>query len=225
MSDCLAARFGAQTMSRTDPVETLVRTILSQNTTNVNRDRAYTSLLTQFLSLDRIADAEEAEVAEAIRVGGLHQQKARSIVTALRRIREKQGDLDLSFLDDLDLESSLEWLLALPGVGRKTAGIVLLFSFRKPYFPIDTHIGRVLTRVGLIRGREEPHRRMNAVLPADPELMATLHLLLIHLGRTICHPRRPNCPICPIRARCSYAKTGDQGAASSHPGGGGIDRR
>ena len=99
----------------------------------------------------------------------------------------------------------MAWLLASPGVGKKTAGIVMLFSFGRPYFPVDTHIRRVLTRVGLVEPSGDPHDQANAVLPPDAPLMAALHLQIIRLGREICHPRRPECSRCPIRDECAWA--------------------
>ena len=98
------------------------------------------------------------------------------------------------------------WLLASSGVGKKTAGIVVLFSFGKPYFPVDTHIRRVLTRLGFVEPQEDPHDRMNAMLPKDPQFMATLHLYLIQLGREVCRPRRPDCLHCPLNDGCKWAK-------------------
>ncbi|MGB2983937.1 MAG: endonuclease III [Candidatus Bipolaricaulia bacterium] len=187
-------------------METLVLTILSQNTTDTNRDRAYASLIDRFRTVEAIAEAEEGEIADAIRGGGLQQQKAHAIRESLRHIESEQGRMSLAFLESLKLEDALAWLLALPGVGRKTAGIVLLLSFGKPYFPVDTHIRRILTRVGWIRGREEPHRRVNSILGKDPELMADLHLQLIRLGRALCSPRNPLCGECPIRERCRHGR-------------------
>jgi len=198
----LANRFGPSRPESRTPVEELVLTILSQNTTDANRDRAFASLLDRFGTLAAVAEADEPEIAEAIRIGGLQQQKARAIREALRRLGAERGELDLGFLDDLSVEDALKWLLDLPGVGLKTAGIVLLFSFGKPYFPIDTHIRRVLARVGWIRGGEEPHRRVNSILDPEPALMADLHLHLIRLGRSLCHPRNPECDECPILERC-----------------------
>jgi endonuclease-3 len=206
MVDRLTERFGAPTERPQDPVETLVLTILSQNTTDVNRDRAFASLRARFPTLSEIADARESQIADAIRVGGLQQGKARAIREALRRIRAERGRFDLEFLRELDVDVALSWLLDLDGVGRKTAGIVLLFAFGKAYFPVDTHIRRVLTRVGWIRGKEEPHRRVNGILPKDPDMMASLHLLLIRLGRSVCRPRDPLCRECPIRERCSHGR-------------------
>jgi len=202
----LTERFGPMLEPERSPVETLVLTILSQNTTDTNRDRAYAALLDRFGTLEDVSNATEAEIAEAIRAGGLQQQKAHSIHESLRRIQEQRGRLDLAFLREMELGTALRWLLELPGVGSKTAGIVLLFSFGRPYFPIDTHIRRILKRVGWVRGNEEPHRRVNALLDADAGLMSELHLQLIRLGRTLCKPRKPRCGECPIRARCRHGR-------------------
>lgn len=204
MADRLAECFGEPCVDPGDPVETLVLTILSQNTNDANRDRAYAALLDEFASLANVADAELNRIANTIRIGGLHHQKARSIRGTLRRILEERGELDLSFIDALGLDAAMAWLSAFPGVGKKTAGIVLLFAFGKPYFPVDTHVRRVLTRFGLIAPGDDPHDRANAILPPDPELMRRLHLLLIQLGRTVCRARDPNCTDCPIRRHCRH---------------------
>jgi len=201
----LSACYGGIGLPKRDPVETLIKTILSQNTNDDNRDRAYRSLLNRFGGLAAVKEAKVGRIAEAIRVGGLHRQKALRIKQVLQRIEQEQGSLDLSFLNGLSLDEAMTWLLASPGVGKKTAGIVMLFSFGKPYFPIDTHIRRVLTRVGLAEPKKDPHDRLNAILPKDPTFMATLHLHLIRLGREICHPRRPDCSACPLRDGCEWA--------------------
>jgi len=188
----LSARYGEISLQRTDPLETLIKTILSQNTNDSNRERAYRSLRRRFGSLTAIKDAEVKEIAEAIRVGGLHRQKALRIKQVLQRVEQETGSLDLAHLGGLSLDEGMAWLLASPGVGKKTAGIVMLFSFGKPYFPVDTHIRRVLTRVGLTEPKQDSHERLNAMLPQDPTFMATLHLYLIQLGREVCRPRCPD---------------------------------
>jgi endonuclease-3 len=188
------------------PIGNLVLTILSQNTNDVNRDRAFASLMDRFGSMTAVRDAPTEEVSRAIQIGGLHQQKAERIQRVLKRITEERGELDLGFLGDMPLSEAMAWLLESPGVGNKTAGIVMLFSFGKPYFPVDTHIRRVFTRLGVVRTREDPHRRMNAVLPPDADVMATLHLHAIRLGRELCHPRGPECRSCPLTANCTWYK-------------------
>ena len=205
LSNRLTDRFGAPDVVRPDPVESLVLTILSQNTNDTNRDRAYASLLDRFGTLDAVRTARTDAIGRAIRIGGLHRQKSARIRLVLNRIYRERGRLDLSFLGELELDAAIDWLLGSPGIGKKTAGIVMLFSFGKPYFPVDTHIRRVLTRVGLIDENGDPHEQANALLPQDPTLMSTLHLLIIRLGREICRPRSPDCPNCPIRAQCAWA--------------------
>jgi len=202
----LSARYGEISFQRTDPLETLIKTILSQNTNDGNRDRAYQSLRRRLRSLTAIKDAKVEEIAEAIRVGGLHRQKALRIKQVLQRVEQEMGSLNLSCLGELSLDEAMAWLLASPGVGKKTAGIVVLFSFGKPYFPVDTHIRRVLTRLGFVKPQEDPHDRMNAMLPKDPQFMAALHLYLIQLGREVCRPRRPDCLHCPLNSGCKWAK-------------------
>ncbi len=194
--------YGKIEVGRRDPVEELIATILSQNTNDTNRDRAYASLMKRFGTLAAVKDASPDEIAAAIRVGGLHRLKGARIKQVLERIAAEQGNLDLSCLKDLALEEALNWLLSFPGVGRKTAGIVLLFSFDKPYFPVDTHIARVTRRLGLVGPKEDPHVRMNAILPKDPGFMRQFHLHLIRLGRDLCHPRRPECGRCPLTGLC-----------------------
>jgi endonuclease-3 len=206
IAERLRTRYGEISISPYEPVETLVRTILSQNTNDVNRDRAYRMLFDCFRSLEGVKDAPTEEIAQAIHIGGLHRQKAVRIKQVLKRIEKEQGTLDLSFLGMLSLEEALAWLLASPGVGKKTAGIVLLFSFGRPYFPVDTHIRRILVRVGVVEPTEDPHDRMNGMLPPDAEFMRALHLHLIRLGREICHPRHPVCVTCPLRKKCAWVK-------------------
>ncbi len=201
--------YGEASCGDQDPLETLVATILSQNTTDTNSGRAYASLLARFGTLDRVRTAPVAKIARAIRIGGLYQAKARAIKQVLRRILCERARLDLSFLADLSLEEGRAWLLASPGVGDKTAGIVLLFSLGKPYFPVDTHVRRVAARLGVITGKGDPHREMNALLPKDPALMANLHVHLVAHGRKVCHSRGPECERCVLASRCRFAQATD----------------
>ena len=200
--------YGEVEITSADPLQELITTILSQNTNDTNRDRAYRSLITRFGSFEAVKDAPAGEIAEAIRIGGLHNQKSLRIKNVLTRIMQERGTLDISFLADLTLDQAMDWLLSFPGVGRKTAGIVMLFSFDKPYFPVDTHIKRVTSRLGLIGTKDDPHKRMNALLPPDPALMRRLHLQLIRLGREVCHPRNPQCTECPLSNHCQTRLAG-----------------
>jgi endonuclease III len=200
----LTEHFGAPDIEILDPIENLILTILSQNTNDINRDRAFASLMETFATFDQIRLASLDEIAAAIQVGGLQQQKSRSIRQTLERIMNERGCLELAFLADLSLFDALKWLTALPGVGPKTAGIVLLFSFDRPYFPADTHIRRIMSRMGLVPERGDPHSRLNKLLPAAPLLMQRLHLLTIRLGRELCHPRNPECNKCCLRPHCLW---------------------
>jgi len=202
----LRALYGEVDLARQEPLETLVATILSQNTTDTNSGRAYASLLERFETLERVRKAPVEAIEEAIRIGGLQHEKALAIKGVLERIVRERRTLDLSFLETLALGEARAWLLASPGVGDKTAGIVLLFAFGKPYFPADTHVRRVTVRLGLVGPKEDLHRRLNALLPKDPDFMASLHLHLVRHGRETCHARAPDCGGCVLCARCAWRK-------------------
>ncbi|MCI2429365.1 endonuclease III [Candidatus Acetothermia bacterium] len=193
-----------QWASHGDPLDILILTILSQNTNDQNRDRAYESLKKRFSTYESIVRAPTERVAEAIRVGGLHQQKARRIQEVLRRIKEERGGYTLSYLKDLSTEEAVRELLKFDGVGKKTAGVVLTFSLNKPYFPVDTHIDRITHRLGLVKKIEDPHDVMNKLVP--DRLKYQLHLHLIWHGRQTCKARKPLCDRCVIADLCPYPK-------------------
>jgi endonuclease III len=190
------------------PVDELVSTILSQNTNDNNRDRAFNALRAVFLTWELVRDAPVEEVISAIRPAGLANQKGPRIQQVLREITEERGSLDLLFLNDLPLEEARGWLMKFKGVGPKTAAIVLCFSLGRPAFPVDTHIYRVTGRLGLRPEKmtvEDAHPFLESVFP--PETYYAAHLNIIRLGREICIARKPNCPVCPVRKLCDYAKT------------------
>ncbi len=187
------------------PIDQLVSTILSQNTNDKNRDRAFNALRRCFSTWEAVRDADVKEIIQAIRPAGLANQKGPRIQNSLRRITELRGELNLDFLADLPIEESRQWLMDFEGVGPKTAAIVLLFSFGRPSFPVDTHIYRVTGRVGLLPQKmsaEQAHQYLSQLLPAETFYAA--HLNLIRLGREICHPRRPECQRCPVADLCAY---------------------
>ena len=187
------------------PLDELVSTILSQNTNDANRDRAFTALRNRFPTWQEVRDAEEQEVIEAIRPAGLANQKGPRIQAVLREITSQRGQLDLEFLADWPTEKVLEWLQQFKGVGPKTAAIVAQFSLNKPAFPVDTHIYRVTGRLGLRPARmsvEQAHLHLAGLF--SPEGYYAAHLNLIRLGREICKPSRPDCPHCPIKEYCDY---------------------
>ena len=184
-----------------EPVAELVRTILSQNTNDTNRDVAFERLRERFPAWEQVRDAPLDEVEEAIRPGGLAPQKAPRIQAALG---ELDDSLDLSWLREAPREEALDFLVSLPGVGRKTAACVLIFSFGRPEIPVDTHVYRVGGRLGLFSPRasfEHAHDEMVAI--TDPADAYELHINLIRHGRAVCRPR-PRCDDCALRRMCPY---------------------
>lgn len=187
------------------PIDELVSTILSQNTNDTNRDRAFESLRDKFSTWEEVRDADPNKVIEAIRTAGLANQKGPRIQNILKEITDQRGSLDLSFLSDMSTEDAREWLLQFKGVGPKTAAIVLQFSLGKPAFPVDTHIYRVTGRLGLRPAKmnaDQAHDYLAELFPE--ETYYDIHLNLIRLGREICHARTPNCPDCPLQDICDY---------------------
>ncbi|MFO7740905.1 MAG: endonuclease III [Anaerolineae bacterium] len=205
----LLDQYGDRPWHPRDPIATLVSTIISQNTNDTNRDRAFERLRERFPSWDQVRDAPEAAVVEAIRLAGLGPTKAPRIQAALRRITEREGEITLDFLQDMSAEEARDWLTQLPGVGPKTAAIVLCFALGKPAFPVDTHVHRVTRRLGLIpegTSREKAHDILENVVPE--EIYYPFHLNLIAHGRAICHSRNPECERCVLREACDhYAST------------------
>lgn len=190
------------------PVNELVGTIISQATTDTNTDRAYAALTTRFPDWESVMNAPPEQVIDAIRSAGLANTKGPRIQAALRYIYRERGELSLDFLADMPLDEAMRWLTAIEGVGPKTATIVLLFSFGRPVFPVDTHVHRVTGRLGLIPPR------MNAVQAHDrlielgePDTYYPMHINLIRHGREICHARSPLCHICPLQDWCDYYRT------------------
>lgn len=186
-------------------VDELVSTILSQNTNDINRDRAFDALKSRFPDWNQVRLASDEEIIEAIRVAGLANQKGPRIKAILNQIYEETGGLDLDFLADLPVDEARAWLLRFKGVGLKTAAIVLQFSLNRPAFPVDTHIYRVSGRLGLrpeSMNLEKTHQLMEEL--ANPEDYHAGHLNLIRLGREICHARKPECPRCPVNDLCPY---------------------
>ena len=214
----LATRFGTPGLCghETSPVDNLVLTILSQNTNDANRDRAFASLKERYPTIPRLAAAKPAELEDAIRAGGLARTKAASILSALSRLEEERGGYTLDFLRSMPLEDARAYLTSFGGVGVKTANILLLFSLGFPAFPVDTHILRVTKRLGLA---PENATLAKAALLLEPHVPAgahvPLHLNLIRLGRELCKPRNPLCTSCPLLPVCpTGAKAAGRGKAA-----------
>ena len=188
--------------SEGDPLDVLILTILSQNTSDINRDRAYEALTSTYSNYEEIVAAPVDELAEAIKTGGMHHQKAARIQSVLREIHKEHGAYDLSHFWDMSRDEILEELTKHKGIGKKTAGIVLTFSLNKPYFPVDTHITRITKRLEFVKDREDPHDVMNELVP--DELIYPFHMHLIYHGRETCKARKPLCSSCVIEKHCPF---------------------
>jgi endonuclease III len=186
-------------------MDELVSTILSQNTNDINRDRAFHALRRAFPDWQAVRDAPTQTLIDSIRPAGLANQKGPRIQEILRQITALRGELNLDFLADLPVEEARSWLTQFKGVGPKTAAIVLLFSLGRPAFPVDTHIHRVTGRLGLRPEKmsaDESHPYLEGLFSPDSYYAA--HLNIIRLGREICQARKPNCLVCPLSSVCAY---------------------
>ena len=190
-----------------DVLDMLVSVILSQATTDANSARTYDALKDRFPTWDAVLRAREATLVETIRLGGLANQKAAVIRELLRQVKGRHGSFDLSFLRGLPPAESVAYLAGFRGVGPKTAACTLLFACGVEAFPLDTHIFRVLRRVGLIPAKcsdRFAHEVMNRVVPAGK--FYSFHVNLIRHGRKLCRPRDPVCGRCPIVEYCDYGQ-------------------
>ncbi|MCB0188377.1 MAG: endonuclease III [Caldilineaceae bacterium] len=187
-------------------VDELIHTILSANTNDVNSGRAFDQLKARFGDdWDAVRLAPLDEIKAAIRPAGMYNQKAPNIVATLEKIRAEQDGYDLRFLATLPVDEAVAYLTTLPGVGHKTASIVMLFCFNRGAFPVDTHIQRISQRLGMGGRRATPlqfKKIWEALLP--PETYYSLHINLIQHGRTRCDARAPQCDLCPLQDLCDY---------------------
>jgi len=188
-----------------DPVDELINTILSQNTNDLNRDKAYRALRSALPTWAAVRDAPVKTVIAAIKPAGLANQKGPRIQKVLQRITAERGELQLDFLRAWPVDEAKAWLTSLDGVGPKTASIVLLFALGKPAFPVDTHIHRVTGRLGLIppgTSADKAHTLLEALVP--PEWYHPFHLNVIQHGRQVCKAQRPRCEVCVLQKQCDY---------------------
>jgi endonuclease-3 len=219
--DRLGERYGWPTWSgpRLDPVAELVLTILAQNTADVNSHRAFVALQAAYSSWDAVLAAPTDELEDVIRPGGLAPTKSRRIQQVLAEVSDAtNGTWDLGFLAEWPLDQARDWLVALPGIGRKTASIVLLFTFGRPALPVDTHVYRVAERLGLLPPRTDltrAHDLLEEVVA--PESMYAGHVLLIRHGREVCRAPRPICGLCPLTDLCPYFALVQRGRAKMAP--------
>jgi endonuclease-3 len=191
---------------RTDPLDELILTVLSQHTSDTNAGRAFTSLRERFRTWQDVMDADPAALADTIRSGGLANTKAPRIQSILGEIYRREGSFDLSWMLDAPDEKVRDYLRSLPGIGPKTVAVVMGFALGRPTIPVDTHVHRVSRRLGLVPERssaEQADRVLHDTVPR--ELRMPLHVGLISLGRELCKAGRPRCPLCPLRDICPTA--------------------
>jgi endonuclease-3 len=188
-----------------DPLSELILTILSQHTSDLNRDRAFNTMRDRYPTWEEVRDAPTEELAGSIKSGGLANIKAPRIQQVLRQISEERAELNLDFLLDMPAEDAKAWLARFKGVGPKTAACVLMFACGMPVLPVDTHVYRVSQRLGLIGARtnaEKAHAELEAIVPPDERY--NFHIYMISYGRDICHAQRPLCEKCVLAGWCDY---------------------
>ncbi|MFC3832734.1 MULTISPECIES: endonuclease III domain-containing protein [Deinococcus] len=211
LKDTLRAEYGERGLdSRREPMHELISTILSQRTTHADEEAAYQELR-ELGDWDAIIAAPTEQVAHAIRRSQYPESKAPRIQQTLVALRDSPGGYSLEFLRDMPVKDALKFLTDLPGVGIKTASLVLLFNYARPVFPVDTHVHRVTTRVGAIpkMGEQAAHRALLKLLPADPPFLYELHVNLLRHGQRVCSWTAPKCGVCVLRERCdAYATYG-----------------
>jgi len=187
-------------------IDEIVATVLSQHTSDINSERAFAQLKDVFPSWEQVAAAPVGQVADAIRCGGIADQKARRIQQILAAIEDREGRISLGRLADLDDAAVAAYLESLPGVGPKTAACVLTFALGRAAFPVDTHVHRVAIRLGWIPAKataDQAHRLLGPSVP--PDIRYDLHLALITHGRQVCRAQRPRCGDCVLRDLCAYS--------------------
>ena len=208
MYDIVVATYGHQPLvPRRDPMHELISTILSHRTTGKNEDSAYARMRARFPTWEEVRDAPVDELAESIAESNYAEQKAPRIQEVLRRIIDERGSANIDFLKDMPLEDAMTWLTDLPGVGPKTASLVLLFCFSRPVLPVDTHVHRVSQRVGLIGPKVDAtaaHPLLLALFPPDPQILFNFHIDTLRHGQKICTWAGPKCGRCPLNGICDY---------------------
>jgi endonuclease-3 len=204
----LRKRYGELVPPRSvDPLDELILTVLSQHTSDLNAGRAFAALRAAFpKGWEQVVRAPTQRVADAIRSGGLADTKAPRIQEILREVRRRDGAYDLSSLTELTDREARDYLTSLPGIGPKTAAVVLSFALGRDALPVDTHVLRVSRRLGLIPPKtsaERADRMLHALVPDG--LRTSLHVALIRLGREICKAPVPRCRQCPLKDLCPTA--------------------
>ncbi|MBI63886.1 MAG: DNA lyase [Chloroflexi bacterium] len=186
-----------------ETLDELIFTVLTQNTSDINAEKAFKNLKSRYINWDEIAKSTDEKLERIIRIGGLGKQKSIRIKKILKEIYLRTGGYNLSILKDMTFNEVKEWLITLPGVGPKTAAVVMSFALKLPAFPVDTHIHRISKRLGYINkntSAEKAHEIMEKIIL--PEDRFDFHILLITHGRKICKANNPKCSICPLTSYC-----------------------
>ena len=198
---------------RREPMHELLSTLLSHRTTEAQEARAYASMMERFQTYEAVRLAPFAELVESIEGVNWPEVKAGNIQKVLNRIHEERGALSIAFLEQLPTDEAMKWLTDLPGVGLKTATLVLLFCFGKPVLPVDTHLHRVSGRIGLIGAKvsaEKAHAELLALLPRDAHVLYNFHIAMLRHGQKICVWKAPRCAKCPLTGFCNYFQEHEQ---------------
>jgi endonuclease-3 len=196
-----------QTRRRDNPLDWILRALLSQGSSDIEGERAYAALRLRLPTYEEIRRAPLQSLIRAIRGGGLANQKAVRIKALLEEIWAEQGHFDLSFLRDLSDEEVRAYLGRFKGIGVKTVAWVLLFGLGRSAFPVDTHVMRVCRRLGLLDGQRTPESVQAFLEPRIPAAgHYAMHLHLVEHAHKVCHPRRPECPACPLLKLCDSAR-------------------
>ena len=206
INDLLVNHFGIPDRPKRlpNPIDTLIATILSQNTNDKNSYQAYNNLRKKYKTWNAVADAPRSKIEDAIRIAGLGKQKSSAIKESLTTLKKKNGKIDLRYIKKMNDDEIINELTSINGIGVKTASCVLLFSLDRNVCPIDTHVHRTLNRIGLVKTKspDKTFQKINEKL-----LEGTAHHFhtnLIKLGREICKPTKPSCSICPLLKLCKF---------------------
>jgi len=206
INNLLVLRFGEPKRKKAEvgPVDTLIATMLSQNTTDINSYKAFINLKTNFKNWKSVALANQKKIERNIRVGGLAEQKAKSIKAVLKGLQNEKGEINLDYLKNMSNEEAISELVQFNGIGVKTASCVLLFSLKREVCPVDTHVHRTTNRIGLVNTKS-PNKTSELLNNNLPNGVAhSFHTNLIKLGRNICKSGNPLCLICPLIKICAY---------------------
>ncbi|MFD2514692.1 endonuclease III domain-containing protein [Pontibacter locisalis] len=193
--------------NRREPMHELISTMLSHRTNHADEEKAYNTMLERFKDWEGVMNAPFEELADAIATTRYPGQKVPQIQETLRIIKEERGEINIDFLEHLPVEEAMKWLTKLPGVGPKTATLLLLFNFKKPVMPVDTHVFRISQRVGIIGAKvtaNKAHDLLLDILPSDPVELYNFHIHMLRHGQRICTFYSPKCERCVLNSICNY---------------------